>query len=513
MSSLVKFSEPEICYDFGQKPILFARISADPMVVGVGTFLGSWVMLAIGGVPALALLLFASANDIKYVIGGEQEQQARGKAVIREIRDLTDDAIEVAPPIDPVKAMGNDLFPRLPSAKKLEIAAMAKAEGARPALLKLMADYGLTDAEVERDWPGALAILKPKAVAPASTPIGQAVRTDQAIQLSIPQINQSSALDMVSSEPFQSLAVMGGQRCGKTYLLALVTSKLKREVGTKIIYINLYDPNGDAADDWGHADVCVTGHLRKMGEYASKALIEKTTAVINEFAHDLNAIVVFDEWVQFTHISNGWSKKVGQEIQQAKAFASKGEGYEPEGLGHSATELMNAVCGISGELSNIGKKQLKAIHLVAPNFVAGNVEQQGKVMKSLKPMIVAIPPGKSVSWTHPKIAITQEITFDAAGYEVSHPNFPIPHPSAVPALDCDRMVYFNGQWLSLDGLPQLPKSAKAAPSIVPVTQADPDPWEAAEATTKAASPSDTLAKLSAAGITIEDLKALLSNVQ
>jgi hypothetical protein len=61
----------------------------------------------------------------------------------------------------------------------------------------------------------------------------------------------------------------------------------------------------------------------------------------------------------------------------------------------------------------------------------------------------------------------------------------------------------------------LPQKAtpKAAPSIVPVTQSDPDTWEAAEATTKAASPSDTLAKLSAAGITIEDLKALLNHVK
>lgn len=448
-------------------------------------------------------------------------QRFEGSAKNHVLRDIPDDKIEDKPKTatpakesKPVtkKQIGDHLFSSLPQSKKAEVAALAK-QSPRKAIDYMMQLHGLTLDDLEKELPGAKAVLS-ESKKPVDSPAPSFVNPEPIPPTSKVVRNPGShaALDLITSEPFQSLATIGGQRSGKTYLLSLVTAKLKATIGTKIIYINLYDPNHDAHEDWGHADVCITGHLRKMGEHEAQKLIEKTTKAIDQFAHDVNAVVVFDEWVQFTHISNGWSKKLSQEIQYAKSMTSKGDSYvEPEGIGHSATELMNAVCAISGELSNIGKKQLKAIHLVAPSFVAGNVEQQGKVMKSLKPLVVAIPPERSISWTHPKAGITQEITFDAAGYEVSQPNFPIPHPSTVPSMECDRMAYFNGQWISLDGLPSIKTPDKNVPKLENKPTAIDDPWEEAEAKT-GQDPQQILAKLESAGITLQDISTLLKAI-
>ena len=64
------------------------------------------------------------------------------------------------------------------------------------------------------------------------------------------------------------------------------------------------DANGDAANDWSHADVCVTCHLRKLPPYEAKRMIEHVISVVNDFFNGVNQILVFDEWVGFTSKAN-----------------------------------------------------------------------------------------------------------------------------------------------------------------------------------------------------------------
>ena len=263
-------------------------------------------------------------------------------------------------------------------------------------------------------------------------------------------------IEVLGRDPYQSMGLIGGQRTGKTYTAALHTQNVKRKLKAKIIYINLMDANGDAADDWSHADVCVTCHLRKLPPHEAKRMIEHVTAVVNDFFNGVNQILVFDEWVGFTSKANQWPKKASQESSSAAIESKEAKAYiEPEGLGTSAIELMNLVMAVTGELCQSGKKQAKAIWLLSPMVKAGSMEPQGLVIKEVAPMVVAISKDESVSWTHPVTGLVQEIGFDDAGYRASIPNMGLPPIESIPKMDCVRMLYAKGTWYSLDNLPKL----------------------------------------------------------
>lgn len=271
-------------------------------------------------------------------------------------------------------------------------------------------------------------------------------------------------IEVLGRDPYQSMGVIGGQRTGKTYTAALHTQNVKRKLGAKIIYINLMDAIGDAADDWPHADICITCHLRKLPQGKAQAMIEHVTSVVNDFFNDLNQILVFDEWVGFTSKSNQWIKKASQEASAAAIESKEAKTYiAPEGLGTSAIDLMNLVMAVTGELCQSGKKQAKAIWLLSPMVKAGSMEQQGLVIKEVQPMVVAISKDRSVSWTHPTTGQSQEIGFDDAGYRASIPNMGLPTIESIPKMDCTRMLYVKGTWYSLDNLPQLERTPTSAP--------------------------------------------------
>jgi hypothetical protein len=133
---------------------------------------------------------------------------------------------------------------------------------------------------------------------------------------------------------------------------------------------------------------------------------------------------------------------------------------------------MNLVMKMAGNFVNVGKKQLKAIWLLAPYIKAGDIENQGLVMKALKPIVVAVPPGHSIKWKHPTKNIIQTIEFDGSGYEMSVPNLVIPPIEAVPRMkDTDRMAFSGGTWYSLDNLPPL---AAKKPEPITIEQLPPE---------------------------------------
>ena len=263
-------------------------------------------------------------------------------------------------------------------------------------------------------------------------------------------------IEVLGRDPYQSMGLIGGQRTGKTWLAALHTQNVKRKRRTKIIYINLMDAIGDAADDWSHADICITCHLRKLAPHEAKKMIEHVISVVNGFFNELNQILVFDEWVGFTSTANQWPKKASQEAAAAAIESKEAKVYiEPEGLGTSAIELMNLVMAVVGELNQSGKKQLKSVWLLSPMVKAGAMESQGLIIKQVQPLAVAISKDESVSWTHPVTGEIQEIGFDDAGYRASIPNMGLPPIESIPKIDCVRMLYAKGTWYSLDNLPKL----------------------------------------------------------
>ena len=258
-------------------------------------------------------------------------------------------------------------------------------------------------------------------------------------------------IQALTKEAYRSTALIGGERSGKTYLAAVLSQRLKVERQTKITYINLFDANGDSANDWGHADHVITAHLND-DRCDVEAVLRKVFVQLRRFQKEVNTHLYFDEWVAFTSKSNAWEKKAAEDIRRANAMSGQGEFLEPEGVGTSAVELMNLMSAVASDLSNIGKKQLKAMWLISPALRAGDIFEQGKVMKSLAPAIVIVPPGNTIEWTHPT-GIIQEIGFDLARYQVSEVNLAIPKSHNIPkGMDCDRAVFIGGQWYSLDGL-------------------------------------------------------------
>lgn len=257
-------------------------------------------------------------------------------------------------------------------------------------------------------------------------------------------------IDALLKEAYRSTALIGGERSGKTYLAAIFSNRLKAERKTTITYINLFDANGDSASDWEHADHVITANLND-DRCDVQRVLDKVYARLRQFQKETNTHLYFDEWVATTSRSNAWEKKAAEDIRRANSMSGQGEFLEPEGIGTSAVELMNLMSAVASELSNIGKKQLKAMWLISPALRAGDIYEQGKVMKSLAPAIVIIPPGKAIEWVHPS-GIVQEIGFDLARYQVSEVNLAIPKSYTIPNLDCDRAVFIGGQWYSLDGL-------------------------------------------------------------
>ena len=290
-------------------------------------------------------------------------------------------------------------------------------------------------------------------------------------------------IEVLGRDPYQSMGLIGGQRTGKTWLAALHAQNVKRKRGTKIIYINLMDALGDAADDWSHADICITCHLRKLSPHEAKKMIDYVVSVVNDFFNELNQILVFDEWVGFTSTANQWPKKASQEAAAAAIESKEAKVYiEPEGLGTSAIDLMNLVMAVVGELTQSGKKQAKAVWLLSPMVKAGAMEPQGLIIKQVQPLAVAISKDESVSWKHPITGDIQEIGFDDAGYRASIQNMGLPPIESIPKMDCVRMLYAKGTWYSLDNLPkleQMPAARSPSPSIAPPSSIT-EHWESDE---------------------------------
>ncbi len=322
--------------------------------------------------------------------------------------------------------------------------------------------------DAPRGETGTLAVTE---LQPLATTPGTGIAPGVAAAPSMVHSKVLCPIEVLGRDPYQSMGVIGGQRTGKTYTAALHTQNVKRKLGAKIIYINLMDAIGDAADDWSHADICITCHLRKLPQAKARAMIEHVTSVVEGFFNDLNQILVFDEWVGFTSKSNQWPKKASQEAAAAAIESREAKCYiAPEGIGTSAIELMNLVMAVTGELCQSGKKQAKAIWLLSPMVKAGSMEQQGLVIKEVQPMVVTITKDRSVSWTHPTTGQAQEIGFDDAGYRASISNLGLPPIESIPKMDCVRMLYTKGTWHSLDNLPQLeraPETRSLSPSIAP----------------------------------------------
>ncbi len=228
-----------------------------------------------------------------------------------------------------------------------------------------------------------------------------------------------SPLERLLASPFQSRAWFGAQRTGKSYLAA-VTSQQMHLNGTKVFHINLHSFGIEDLSYWTHAK-SVTGDMGHLETHEVLNLITRAIGVVKEFTRTQNALLIFDE-ITLT--------------------GSKNNPYLDD-----LQPLLQMVASSCSELASTGKKRKQAIWTISPDFVAGELVQEVKAIKSLTVTFVAIPPGKTLDWEG------QAIGFHAESFGNIQRNFPA--LSDAPRMDCDRMVFVDALWLDMGALPKL----------------------------------------------------------
>lgn len=254
-----------------------------------------------------------------------------------------------------------------------------------------------------------------------------------------------SALERLAASPFISRAVFGAQRTGKTNLVAAVMQQLVAD-GVKVFVINLSSVNvgNEDAAYWDKNGIrSVRGDLETIdGPDAAKALIESGISLVNEFMQERSpSILIVDEWTNAT--------------------ASHAEYVD------LLAPLIKLLAGKITAFSSTGMKRKKALWTIAPEIVAGTMEDFGKAVKKLSLCLVAISPGHTAQWDG------QELSFSWELYGQVSKNYvgltPPPEDS-----DESRIAYLDGQWVGL-GTESLVSVTATAPSdqAVPVAAALP----------------------------------------
>ena len=202
-----------------------------------------------------------------------------------------------------------------------------------------------------------------------------------------------TALEILTASPFISRAVYGAQRAGKTNLVAAVMQRLAKN-GVKVFVINLSSVNVGHEDSiyWDKADIrSVRGDLETIDNSdEAEKLIGNAILLISEFMREPEpSILIVDEWAAMT--------------------ASHAEYVD------LLAPLIKKLAAKITAFSSSGMKREKALWTIAPEIVAGTMEDFGKAVKKLSLCLVAIAPGHTEKLeTDRNLALTGSCMANAA---------------------------------------------------------------------------------------------------
>ena len=229
-----------------------------------------------------------------------------------------------------------------------------------------------------------------------------------------------TALSRLLASPFQSRVIFGGQRTGKSNLVSISSSKLAKQ-GAVIYHINLLSYTGKGDEDAQYAAHCMQS-IR--ADFSHETDSNRRTAVVSDcikmvqewWNHDGEAILIFDE------------------------FAYAASVAVPE-----TAALLTLIADKLAAIASSGMKREHALWALSPSMVAGELQEPGKRIKSLKPVMVAIAPGHTEEWQG------QQLTFDTSLYTEVNRNFGsvIPFPTAAMVPGESRIAYIDGSWCGL----------------------------------------------------------------
>jgi hypothetical protein len=236
-----------------------------------------------------------------------------------------------------------------------------------------------------------------------------------------PQI--TNAFAKVLSDPFQSRAIFGSQRTGKSLFAAVCSATIASKHKTQIFHLNLASFGDEDLKYWRHATLSIAADLSACDEFTAKELIKNSGRLIQQFYATQNAILIVDEIATIGSSSNRY-----RELLQP---------------------LMCLIADKITTLASSGKKRRQTIWTIAPEFVAGGLVQDAKAVKKLSLCYLSVTPGKTVDWEGQDIGCSVEL------YRQLDANFSVATLPREGSFDCDRIAMLDGQWMPIGDLPTL----------------------------------------------------------
>jgi hypothetical protein len=245
-----------------------------------------------------------------------------------------------------------------------------------------------------------------------------------AVPISSPKpVSVATAWDSVLSDPMRSRAFFGGQRTGKSYFAAAVSSQIKRQKNTRIFHLNLHSFGDEDGYYWKHAEQSIAVDLSAMDFQQAKVVVQSAIKLVETFYKTPNSILIFDE-ITIVGATNSRYKDLVAPL-----------------LGFLADKITI--------LTSSGKKREQAIWTLAPEMVAANLTQPAKAIKSLSLFYISVAPGRSVDWQGQAIGASLELW---SQLNVNYTVAPLPFAGE---FECDRIACIDAEWVPLGAVPKL----------------------------------------------------------
>ena len=257
-----------------------------------------------------------------------------------------------------------------------------------------------------------------------NVPVTEIPVIEQPIAVVVPSFTSISPVGLLTANPYQNRLFFGGQRTGKSFLAAIATRYLASK-GIKVFHLNLsYTLTSEGRDEdaeyWEHATESIRFDLDGLDEEEALKVIDSAVGMVESFWSTTGAILVVDE---------------------APAQASRVNGYA-----HLLERLNKKIASCSAQSNSTGVKRGKSVWAIGPEFVAGNMTQEGKSFCKTGSLVhVFIHPQGQSEWNG------QRLVFDTGLFQQLTANFQtaILDPNLAPS--CTRGTQVDGTFTISDG--------------------------------------------------------------
>ena len=260
---------------------------------------------------------------------------------------------------------------------------------------------------VDYEIPDLSAFVPTVPIAPPSQPIA-------------PTQPKDTGLSMILKNPFESRAIFGRQRSGKSHLAAVATQRLA-EQGVKIFHLNLASVGNEDDRYWRHATRSIRADLSFMEPSDAMSVIADSISVVQEFVHYPEAaILIVDEITILGRETHGFSSELDPLIA-----------------------LLSSVIGV---LVSNGIKRKKAIWTISPDLVAGGLSKSARLaVKDLALVIVSVSPWHTIEWQGSQISFDQSLL---GQLQKNYAGVTMP-PNSSYLSSSERIAMVQGKWYPL----------------------------------------------------------------